>query len=172
VPQAEVTDDLATAIEDAAMVCCWGRAAVPRHGYGAREIDGIATIEEPPRLVRQLTTVARGLRAIGTDIEDTAIICRRIALDSMPADRFAVLATLALNVDNLRTTTEIATHGKLHRHVARRALEELEVIGVVRAERDGDQPPEGEPDRRTCRWFLDGDDGDLIARVFLPRPRP
>lgn len=165
-PQVEVTGDLAAAIEDAALVCCWGRAAVPRHGYGAREIDGIATIEEPPRLVRQLTTLARGLLAMGTTADDTATICRRIALDSMPADRFAVLAMLAARADNVRTTAEIANAARLHRHVARRALEELEVVRVVRAVRDGDVPAESEPDRRTCRWFLDGTDGDLIAEMF------
>ena len=47
-------DEVADRIEDAALVAAWGRAAVPRNGYGRREIEGMPVIEEPMRLVQQL----------------------------------------------------------------------------------------------------------------------
>jgi hypothetical protein len=34
-----VPSAVADAIEDAVLVTCWGRAAVPRSGYGRREIE-------------------------------------------------------------------------------------------------------------------------------------
>ena len=47
-------------IKEAALVTCWGRGAVPRHGYGRREIDGMAVVESPPRVARQLTASPAG----------------------------------------------------------------------------------------------------------------
>jgi hypothetical protein len=45
--------DVADTIEDSVLVTYWGRAAVPRNGYGRREIEDVPIIEEPPRLIRQ-----------------------------------------------------------------------------------------------------------------------
>ena len=50
----ELSDATWDAIEDAALVTAWGRGAVPRNGYGRREIEGIPVVEEPMRLVQQL----------------------------------------------------------------------------------------------------------------------
>lgn len=163
----ELSDTVQDAIEDASLVCCWGRAAVPRNGYGRREIDGPATIEEPMRVIRQLGTLARGLLALGTDDEDTMSLCRRVALDSMPATRRAVLAVMARPSQNARTTVAAARDARLDRGVTRRCLEELEVIGVVHGDRHGDEPEGDEPDRRACFWTLVDDvDGTLITTVF------
>lgn len=159
-------DDVADVIEDAALVCAWGRAAVPRNGYGRREIDGPPTVEHPPRLIRQLSTLARGLLALDCTPEHTATLCRRVALDSMPAERFAVLDVLALGAENATTAT-VGRAARLDRGVTRRALEELEAVGVVTAVRVGQEPDDESPDRRRCTWRLDGDDGALIARVFV-----
>jgi hypothetical protein len=43
-----IPNAVADAIEDAVLVTCRGRAAVPRNGYGRREIEDVPTIEEPP----------------------------------------------------------------------------------------------------------------------------
>lgn len=161
----EVHDTVADAIEDAALVCCWGRATVPRNGYGNREIDGVATVEEPMRLVRQLTTAARGLLALGCSDVDTAAICRRLALDSMPAVRACVLAALSRATEEL-TTAQVARQAAVDRGVGRRTLEELENVGVVTATRIGADPDELQLDRRPCTWALTSDDGQLIASVF------
>jgi len=155
-----VSAAVASDVEDAALVACWGRAAVPRHGYGRREIDGLPEVEEPPRLVRQLLGVARGLLALGVPEKYTTELVRRVALESMPDARRRVLAALSLGEP--LTTAALSRTAGLHRHVARMQAEELEAVGVVLGERQGD---EEEDDRRPVTWQLDGD-GDLIAEVF------
>ncbi len=89
-----VPDAVEQTIEDAALVLCWGRASVPRNGYGRREITGQADVEEPMRIIQQLGLFARGLLALGLDVEQTIAVCRRLALDSMPGNRRAVLEAL------------------------------------------------------------------------------
>jgi hypothetical protein len=163
--EVELSDAVLDAIEDAALVCRWGRAAVPRHGYGAREIDGLPTIEEPPRLVRQLTTVAHGLLALGCTDDEVITLCRRLALDSMAAVRRAVLDVLTLGADD-PTTATVAEAAGLHRAVARRTLEDLEAIGVAHGQREGEEPPDGEPDRCRCCWSLVGQEAEVISNVI------
>lgn len=153
------------AIEDAALVCCWGRAAVPRHGYGRREIDGPVIVEEPMRVIRQLGTIARGLTALGCAGELVTAVCRRLALDSMPAPRRAVLDVLSLRTDDTDTTQSARAAG-IDRSVARRALEDLEAVGIVCGERHGEQLADEAPDWRRCTWHLVGSDGALVTDVF------
>lgn len=139
----------------------------PRHGYHNREIDGPPTVEEPPRLIRQLHGVARGLMALGCNEDDTARLCRRVALDSMPLVRHAVLSALTVGASS--DTSKLAGAARLDRGVTRRALEELAAIGVVLAKREGGDPGEGARDHRPCTWRLDDDgdhDGALIRSVF------
>lgn len=159
-----VSDELADRIDDAALVTCWGRATVPRHGYGRREIDGVPVIEEPMRVVRQLHVVARGCAALGLPEADTTVLVRRVALDSMPQARRAVLDVLARGEP--LSTAGLAIAARLHRHVARHQLEELEAIGVAWAQRSGSEPEDDEPDRRPAAWQLHGEDGALIADVL------
>lgn len=165
-----IDDQLADALEDAALVCAWGRATVPRHGYGRREIDGLPSIEDPGRIVRQLRGLARGAVAVGLDDSYVQHLVRRVALDSMPAARRHTLDALA-DGEKL-STAAVAQRAGIHRHVARRQLEELEAIGVVASERDGQEPGEDEPDRRTAAWRLYGEDGRLVARVLHEGKRP
>jgi hypothetical protein len=163
--QVQVSEDVLSAIEDAALVCCWGRATVPRHGYGRREIDGPVTVEEPMRVIRQLGTVAHGLAALGCTSEQTTAVCRRLALDSMPAVRRVVLEVLSLRAAN-STTLKVALAAGIDRSVTRRVLEDLEAVGIVRGDRAGPDPADEEPDRRPCTWQLVEGDGDLTAGVF------
>jgi hypothetical protein len=159
----DVPDAVFDVIGDAARVTCWGRGAVPRHGYGRREIDGMPVVENTPRVVRQLHALARGLLALGLPRDYTAALIRSVALDSMPEDRRAVLA--ALSGGEILTTSALARSAGLHRHVARMRAEELEVIGVVCGIREGPDLEE-EYDRRPVSWRLDGDDGQVVATVF------
>jgi hypothetical protein len=156
----DLPDDIADEIEDAALVTAWGRGVVPRNGYGRREIEGVPVIEEPMRLVQQLGALARGVLALGLPDEAISAIVRRVALDSMPEARRAVLRVLA-NGEVLNTSA-CARRANLHRHVARMALEDLAAIGVVANDRqDEDDEHEG-----TVNWSLVGDDGVIIAGVF------
>lgn len=160
----ELPDNIEDAIVNAALVTCWGRAAVPRHGYGRREIDGVPTIEEPPRLIRQLRGLARGMVALGVDAQRTELAVRRVAADSMPLARRKALEVLADGEPV--TTSELARRADLHRHVARRQLEELELIGVAKGVRHGLEPADDDVDRRPVHWQLDGADGVLIGHVL------
>lgn len=156
---ATVPNDVADAIEDAVLITCWGRAAVPRNGYGRREIEDLAIIEEPPRLIRQAHVLARGLHALGQNDQGVQQMMRRVALDSMPAARLAVLKALALE-DGI-TTYKVAQLTGLHNHVAYRNLEELMVIGVI-----DDTEAHGDADHRDHRWVLKGDEGLLVRKVI------
>lgn len=163
----KVPDKVLDTIEDAAMACCFGRAAVPRHGYGRREIDGVPVVEEPPRLIRQLTTVAQGALALGCSEQDTAGLVRTVALDSMPATRRAVLKVLATGANDKPTTAAAARAAGLDRKVCRRTLEDLEAVGAVVAIRHGEEPDDDdELDRRPCTWALGGEVGPIVLDVL------
>lgn len=158
----EVSDAVADAIEDAALVTAWGRGSVPRNGYGRREIEGVPVVEEPMRLVQQLGAVARGVLALGLSEEVAAAVARRVAVDSMPSSRRAVLE--ALSTGEVLSTAGCARVAGLDRKVARMALEELAAIGVVEHDREQD-----ESDDHTgvvVNWSLKGDDGAVISDVF------
>jgi DNA-binding transcriptional ArsR family regulator len=152
-----IPDDVADGIEDAVLTTCWGRAAVPRNGYGRREIEDVPIIEEPPRLIRQAHVLARGLYSLGLNDQAVESMMRRVALDSMPAARLAVLKALA-NEDG-ETTSNIARESGLHWNVAYRHLEDLAAVGVV-------DNLIGYEERDHHRWTLRGDEGDLIKKVI------
>jgi hypothetical protein len=156
VSKTSVPDKVADAIEDAVLVTCWGRAAVPRNGYGRREIEDVPTIEEPPRLIRQAHVLARGLYALGHNDQDVDKMMRRIALDSMPAARLAVLKALAK--EDGQSTAHIAHISGLHWYVAHRHCEDMAAVGVVDNLSDHDD--------KDHRWALTGDEGDLIRKVI------
>jgi hypothetical protein len=156
ITQTSVSDKVADAVEDAVLVTCWGRAAVPRNGYGRREIEDVPIIEEPPRLIRQSHVLARGLYALRLDDQQVEAMMRRIALDSMPAARLAVLRALAK--DGGLNTTRIAQASGLHWHVAHRHCEDLAAIGVADNLSGYDE--------RDSRWALRGEEGHLVRKVI------
>jgi len=162
-----VSDELGVVIDDAAIVTCLGRADVPRDGYGRREIIGMPTIEEPPRLAAQLDKLARGLLALGLDNESAAALCRRAALDSMPLERRACIETLADG--RALTQVQVARQARCDRNVARRTLEDLAAIGI--ATYDGAESDD--EDARRGPWHLIGENVETIERVFgAPRDVP
>lgn len=118
------------------------------------------------RLVQQLAAVARGMVALGLPTEAVSATVRRVALDSMPEARRAVLTALATG--EVLTTSGVARAADLHRHVARFQLEELAAVGVVEHDRtdDEDDEPSG-----AVHWSLTGDDGALIAAVINAHER-
>jgi hypothetical protein len=97
---------------------------------------------------RQLTALTRGALALGLGVVETANLVRRVALDSIPAARRAVLAALADPAADQSMTVVAARAAGLDRGVARRALEELAAVGVVACERIDDEPEEEERDTR------------------------
>jgi hypothetical protein len=158
-------------LDDLAIVCCYGRAVVPRNAYGRREIEGLAIVEEPPRLVAQLMLLARGLLALGLEEPAAVALCRRAALDSMPAVRRSLLQVLA-DADEV-TVSEAARRVGCHRHVARMALEELAAIGLAACpglDEDADNDPELGGRWAAHPWRLAGPDQRLLRAVLAAPP--
>jgi hypothetical protein len=158
-------------LDDLAILCCYGRAVVPRNAYGRREIEGLAIVEEPPRLVGQLVLLARGLLALGLQEPAAVALCRRAALDSMPAVRRGLLQVLADTSEV--TVSEAARRVGCHRHVARMALEELAAIGLAACpglDDDADDDPELGGRWAAHPWRLAGPDQRLVHEVLAAPP--
>jgi hypothetical protein len=158
VDEKSVPDHIADQIQNAILVTSYGRGAVPRSGYGKREVEGVAQIEDPPRLVRQTHVLARGMYALGLDNDQVESMTRRIALDSMPTARLKVLEVLAATPVAL-PTSKIAELSGLHWHVANRHAEDLSVIGVV-------DDLSGWDDWKDHKWQLRGKEGEIIREVI------
>jgi hypothetical protein len=151
-------------LDDVAIVACFGRAVVPRNPYGRREVEGLAIVEEPPRLVAQLVLLARSLLALGLPTPAAVALCRRAALDSVPAVRRRLLAALA-DAEEL-TASEAARRIGCHRHVARMALEELGAIGLAACPALDDPDPEDDAGAFAAHpWRLAGPDQGLVRAV-------
>lgn len=157
-PYVDLPEPIGRQLDDVAVLVCYGRGAVPRNGYGRREIEGLPVIEEPPRLTWQLVMLWRGLVALGLDHEAALQLCRRAALDSLPEIRRRILDVL-ISGEHL-TAAEIAREVGAHRHVARMTLEELAAVDLV----DGLDRDDDDGDFRAPRpWWLASRDPDLQA---------
>ncbi len=120
-------------------------------------------VEEPPRVVRQLGSLTRGLVALGIDGHEAVAVARRCALDTVPRARAAVLDALADG--EALTVAEVARRTRLHRKVARFALEDLQVVGVTtcpEAEADEDDDP---VNRAPRYWHLAGEEALTVSEV-------
>jgi hypothetical protein len=138
---------------------------VPRNGYGRRDIEGVPVIEEPMRLVQQFGILARGVLALGLPEQAAIAIARRVAVDSMPEARRAVLEALSVahSDGEMLNTAACARAAGLDRKVTKFALEELATIGVVFNDREHE---DSDDHQGIVRWALSGEDGELIAQVF------
>lgn len=160
-------------IDDAANIATLARSDVPRDGYGAREINGSVTREEPPRMAIMLANLFRGLVALGVPHRIARRITVRCALDSTPLVRRHALT--ALSPGDALNTSEIARGTDTDRKVMRFALEELELLGLVRSSRAPapkfsgiDDLDEEDPKYRrlTRNWSLSNEDGKTAARLI------
>ncbi|MEU1559482.1 helix-turn-helix domain-containing protein [Streptomyces mirabilis] len=164
VPDVELDDEMYDQLEDAAMLTCLGRAAVPRNAYGRREIDGIPIIEEPARITGQIVSLAKSLLALGVPRGQALALAGKCALDTVPQARLACLRQLASG--DAMTVSEVRRRTGLNRHVARRALEDMEVLDLTtcpRHEKDEDSEEVGFPSSNP--WHL-GEERALVTRVL------
>lgn len=164
VADVELDDEMYDQLEDAAMLTCLGRAAVPRHAYGKREIDGIPVIEEPARVTGQIVALAKSLLALGVPRDEALALAGKCALDTVPQARLTILRLLA-NGEPL-TVSEVRRRTGLNRHVARRALEDMEVLELTtcpRHEKEEETEESGFPSSNP--WQL-GAEGALVVRVL------
>lgn len=164
VQDVELDDEMYDQLEDAAMLTCLGRAAVPRNAYGRREIDGIPIIEEPARITGQIVSLAKSLLALGVSRRQALALAGKCALDTVPQARLACLRQLAGGEP--MTVSEVRRRTGLNRHVARRALEDMEVLDLTtcpRHEKDEDTEEAGFPSSNP--WHL-GEERALVMRVL------
>jgi hypothetical protein len=164
VADVELDDEMYDQLEDAAMLTCLGRAAVPRNAYGRREIDGIPIIEEPARITGQIVSLAKSLLALGVSRGQALALAGKCALDTVPQARLACLRQLAGGEP--MTVSEVRRRTGLNRHVARRALEDMEVLDLTtcpRHEKDEDTEEAGFPSSNP--WHL-GEERALVMRVL------
>jgi hypothetical protein len=155
---------LTDALVDVAVVAGYGRAAIPRSGYGRREIEGMPSIEDPPRLVNQLMLLARCLFALGLGTRKVLDMCTRAALHSIPQQRLAVLQALVEADESELAVSAIARRAGCTRQIARFALEELECVGVTTGPDDDEPPTSGV--FAPSQWRLDGPNAQRVRFVL------
>jgi hypothetical protein len=118
------------------------RGSVPRDGYGKREITGIASTEEPWRLEAQLQLLARAAMAFGRSETEAVELARAVALGTVPPDRMRSLEVLVGGGSH--SVSAVAREKQMHRHVTRRALEDLQQLQITDRSSgldDGDDDP-------------------------------
>ena len=112
------------------------RRAVERDSY-TREVELVPDPEAPTRLIVVLSRLLAGLDAIGATREDAWRVVTRVALDSIPALRLAVIDVLFAAEGDLASSV-VAGAVRHPTLTARRALEDLTAHGVVERHTHGD----------------------------------
>jgi hypothetical protein len=132
-------------LNDTAWLAVRLRAGVERDHYG-REILNVFRVEGPSRLGLTLERLLAGLCAIGVSRRRAFQIIEKVALDSVPPTRLKAWRVLRDRLEtypNVRaaqwlTTTEVSLAVDLPTTTVRRALEELQVHGLVLRESEGE----------------------------------
>lgn len=165
---AELSEAAARGIGAIAVATGTMRGDVPRDGYGKREIIGIATTEEPWRLEAQLQLLARAAMSFG-HTEDSAVrLARSVALGTVPPDRMRVMEVLLDGQPH--NPSAIGRDKSMHRLVARRALEDLQQLGLARCTSEEHDPDVLLTAGVTSWWQLAGTDiARTSAQVILAR---
>ena len=105
------------------------RSAVERDSY-SREVELIPDPEAPTRLIIMLERLLAGLDSIGVNRDDAWRVVSQVAVDCIPALRFAALCALNRRAGQV-TTKEIAEAIGYPTTTARRALEDVHAHGLV-----------------------------------------
>lgn len=113
------------------------RSAVLRDSYGAREVLLVPDAEAPTRFAKTLRQLLDGLDAIGTPRPLAWQVVNRVALDSIPKIRRAILALLLQNPAGLSGKAAASLLG-LPRTTVGRELEELRAHTLITRSNDED----------------------------------
>ena len=149
----ERTEDEENLLIDLATFIVRARSAVERDGY-SRDIELVPGPEAPTRLVIMLDRLLAGLDAIGCERELAIRHVQKVAYDSIPALRLAVLRALQEGEQDTNQVSETVRHPT---QTSRRALEDLVAHGLVECTRQG----EG----KAHLWHL-SDFADTSLRTF------
>jgi hypothetical protein len=159
-----LSEAAARAIGNASVAVGTLRGSVPRSGYGRREIEGLATTEEPWRLEAQLQLLARAAMTFGHTEEGAVRLARKVALGTVPPDRMRVLEVLLDGESH--NATAIGKAKEMHRHVAMRALEDLEQLGVTGCVNEEQELDSGLM-TRTRWWRMAGTEIANVSRQVI-----
>lgn len=135
----DITDDTRGRLVAIANMATWARSGVPRDAY-SRDILMRPSLEVPTRFTKQLVTLWAALAAMSHD--DPVALCERVARDSMPRDRWDVLAYL--DQYNVGTTTELRMMLGLPKRTTTRILEDLVALDIIEVIIPGNVSSDGE----------------------------
>jgi DNA-binding MarR family transcriptional regulator len=124
----------------------WARSGVERDTWATREILAVPEPEQPARFAKALAALFGALIAMGYDERGAGMVVTRVAADSIPPTRRAVLATL--HADGERSGPEIADDIGLPTTTTTRTLEDLAALKLVQRSAGTGGPGAGH------RWTL------------------
>lgn len=125
-PPADLTEDEIGRLVGAADLVTLARTAVE---FDRGEVDMAHDAEAPTRFARQLQQVFRGAVAIGADRDDALRLALRVARDSMPPLRLAILDDLAAHPGS--TSRDVHRRIGAPRSTARRQVDALHMLRVI-----------------------------------------
>jgi Bifunctional DNA primase/polymerase, N-terminal len=139
----------------AADVVTYARTAVERD-YQGDVIDAHAP-EMPTRFAKQLGQMVRGGLALGMERETAMRLALRCARDSIPPRRFRILLDLADNPGS--RVTDVSKRAVMPWRTARRELEALHMLGLLRC----DEEQSSEPEEKTVWRYSLADSFDVAT---------
>jgi len=161
----EVSPSIVQRVAAVADVVTRARSPVVRDGY-RREIEHVPEPESPARLARQLHALLQGIvlvRGRDSATEDDVRLVARVARDCIPGLRWLALKTVydtPSDISEKVTTTAIAQRVQQATATVRRAMEDLQALGLVACEKGG----EGHADA----WLLTADSRRALVVLFEP----
>jgi hypothetical protein len=164
-----IPDDLAATIGGLAEVVTRARSGVERDGR-TRDLEYAPEPEMPARLAKQLASHAQGIalvhhRDVVTADDVRCII--RVGLDCIPRLRRDVIEVLLDRCFSALTTSTVASAAQYPTSTVRRALEDLQALGLVRcfkshAEDNGDDDGDGSASGRPPKTKGNADTWALV----------
>jgi len=130
-------EELGTAVDSLSTLCALARSGVVRDPY-RKDLQLVPEPEVPTRLVKQLVKLGQALAMLrgSSKVGDEEYgIVRTVALDTMPQVRWRVLSCLLQQAEAV--TGEVAEAIHLPVNTARRHLEDLVGLGLVRVRKGG-----------------------------------
>lgn len=118
---------------DLAMLTCRARSPVERDPV-QRFVTLAPQPEAPARLAGVLRRLGVGLRRIGISETDVWQLIAKVALDSIPSPRRELVEVLARKPENSLEVATLASKVRCSKTAVRRALEDLELHGLVVAD--------------------------------------
>lgn len=105
------------------------RGAVVRDFRNDRGIVDVPQAEMPPRLAGELAQFLRGMEKSGVSSEESWVVLRKVALDSLPAVRIGAIRSVQAGKCG---ASDVAEALRVSRTAAQRTLEDLEAHGIVK----------------------------------------